>query len=141
MYENAMSFINKNTKNGWRKENDRRTDLPDYPVRALEEGLVNALIHRSYLQTGVHSQIDIYDDRLVITNPGGMYDGSEIQLLDIRHVPLKLRNPILADVFGRLHLMERRGSGFKKILMPMKLMQDIGKSCDLNFIQMDIIFS
>ena len=116
MYENAMSFINKNTKNGWRKENDRRTDLPDYPVRALEEGLVNALIHRSYLQTGVHSQIDIYDDRLVITNPGGMYDGSEIQLLDIRHVPLKLRNPILADVFGLLHLMERRGSGFKKIL-------------------------
>lgn len=141
MYENAMSFINKNTKNGWRKENDRRTDLPDYPVRALEEGLVNALIHRSYLQTGVHSQIDIYDDRLVITNPGGMYDGSEIQLLDIRHVPLKLRNPILADVFGRLHLMERRGSGFKKILDAYETHARYRKSCDLNFIQMDIIFS
>ena len=62
------------------------------------------------------SQIDIYDDRMVITNPGGMYDGSEVQLLDLRHVPSKLRNPILADVFGRLRLMERRGSGFKKIL-------------------------
>ncbi|MDO4423056.1 MAG: ATP-binding protein [Eubacteriales bacterium] len=76
----------------------------------------NALIHRSYLQTGAHSQIDIYDDRLVITNPGGMYDGSEVQNLDLRHVPSKLRNPILADVFGRLRLMERRGSGFKKML-------------------------
>ena len=53
---------------------------------------------------------------MVITNPGGMYDGSEVQLLDLRHVPSKLRNPILADVFGRLRLMERRGSGFKKIL-------------------------
>ena len=67
-------------------------------------------------ETGAHSQIDIYDDRMVITNPGGMYDGSEVQLLDLRHVPSKLRNPILADVFGRLRLMERRGSGFKKIL-------------------------
>jgi len=45
-----------------------------------------------------------------------MYDGSEVQNLDLRHVPSKLRNPILADVFGRLRLMERRGSGFKKIL-------------------------
>ncbi len=87
-----------------------------YPERALEEGLVNALIHRSYLQTGVHIQVDIYDDRLVITNPGGMYDGTEVQNLDLRHVPSKLRNPILADMFGRLRLMERRGSGIKKIL-------------------------
>ncbi|MBQ6503968.1 MAG: putative DNA binding domain-containing protein [Flexilinea sp.] len=116
LYDNTMSFIASNTKKGWRKEEDKRVELPDYPERALEEGLVNALIHRSYLQTGAHTQVDIYDDRLVITNPGGMFDGSEVQLLDIRHVPSKLRNPILADVFGRLRLMERRGSGFKKIL-------------------------
>ena len=116
LFDDSMSFIKKNTKKGWRKEKDQRIELPDYPERALEEGLVNAFIHRSYLQTGAHSQIDIYDDRLVITNPGGMYDGSEVQNLDLRHVPSKLRNPILADVFGRLRLMERRGSGFKKIL-------------------------
>lgn len=111
-----MAFIKNNTKKGWRKDNDKRVELPDYPERALEEGLVNALIHRSYLQTGAHSQVDIYDDRIVITNPGGMFDGSEVQLLDIRHVPSRLRNPILVDVFGRMRLMERRGSGFKKIL-------------------------
>ena len=116
LYDNTMSFIKNNTKKGWRKDRDKRVELPDYPERAIEEGLANALIHRSYLQTGAHSQVDIYDDRLVITNPGGMFDGSEVQLLDIRHVPSKLRNPILADVFGRMRLMERRGSGFKKIL-------------------------
>ncbi|MBO4903457.1 MAG: putative DNA binding domain-containing protein [Lachnospiraceae bacterium] len=116
LYDSSMSFIRNNMRKGWRKEKNRRVELPDYPERAIEEGLVNALIHRSYLQTGAHSQIDIYDDRLVITNPGGMFDGSEVQLLDIRHVPSKLRNPILADVFGRLRLMERRGSGLKKIL-------------------------
>lgn len=116
LYDSTMAFLKNNTKKGWRKKKDSRVDLPDYPVRALEEGLVNALIHRSYLQTGAHTQVDIYDDRLVITNPGGMFDGSEVQLLDLRHVPSKLRNPILADVFGRMRLMERRGSGFKTIL-------------------------
>lgn len=72
-------FIKNNTKTGWKKADKERIDLPDYPERAIEEGLVNALIHRSYVQTGTHIQIDIYDDRLVITNPGGTYDGSDIQ--------------------------------------------------------------
>lgn len=94
-----MAFI-KNNKKGWRKDSEKREELPDYPERALEEGLVNVLIHRSYLQIGAHSQIDIYDDRVVITNPGGMFDGSEVQLLDLRHVPSKLRNLILSNVFG-----------------------------------------
>ena len=48
LYDSTMGFINSNTKKGWRKDNDRRVELPDYPERALEEGLVNALIHRSY---------------------------------------------------------------------------------------------
>lgn len=116
LFDGTMEFIKRNTKAGWRKDKTKRIELPDYPERAVEEGLANALIHRSYVQTGAHSQVDIYDDRMVITNPGGMFDGSEVQLLDLRNVPSKLRNPIIADVFGRLKLMERRGSGFKKIL-------------------------
>ena len=116
LFDGTLSFIVRNTKSGWRKSDNKRIDLPDYPLRAIEEGLANALIHRSYVQTGAHTQIDIYDDRLVITNPGGMFDGTEVQNLDLRHVPSKLRNPIIADVFGRLRLMERRGSGFRKIL-------------------------
>ena len=59
--------------------------------------------------------IDIYDDRLEIESPGGMYDGSVIQNQDILNIPSKRRNPIIADVFQRLDFMERRGSGFKKI--------------------------
>ena len=116
LFDETMTFIKRNSKRGWRKEKDQRIELPDYPERAVEEGLVNALIHRSYIQTGANNQVDIFDDRIVITNPGGMFDGSEVQSLDLRHVPSKLRNPILADTFGRLKMMERRGSGFKKIL-------------------------
>lgn len=47
--------------------------------------------------------------------PGGMFDGSIVQDLDTDKVASKRRNPVIADVFSRMHFMERRGSGFKKI--------------------------
>lgn len=57
-----------------------------------------------------------YDDRLEIYSPGGMMDGRLIQQLNPLTVPSKRRNPLLADFFNRLGLMERRGSGMKKII-------------------------
>lgn len=58
----------------------------------------------------------MYDDRLEIYSPGGMYDGIPVQERNILTVPSRRRNPIIADVFSRLGFMERRGSGFKKII-------------------------
>ena len=98
------------------KENDKRVELPDYPERAVMEGIVNALIHRSYTELGSEVHIDMFDDRLEIYSPGGMFGGVSIKDVDILNVPSKRRNPILADIFGRLKYMERRGSGFKKII-------------------------
>ena len=51
-----------------------------------------------------------------VYSPGGMFDGRLIQQLDPMTVPSKRRNPLLADFFHRLKLMERRGSGMKKII-------------------------
>lgn len=50
-----------------------------------------------------------------IYSPGGMFDGSLVQNLDTDKVASKRRNPIIADIFSRMHYMERRGSGFRKI--------------------------
>ena len=58
----------------------------------------------------------MYDDRIEIYSPGGMYDGIKVQDRDIMNVPSRRRNPIIADVFQRMIYMERRGSGFKKII-------------------------
>ena len=60
-------------------------------------------------------QVDIYDKRLTIYSPGGMADGTRIQERDISNISSTRRNPVLADIFGRLGYMERQGSGFKKI--------------------------
>lgn len=59
--------------------------------------------------------IIVFDDRMEIYSPGGMLDGSLVQNLDTDAVASKRRNPIIADLFSRMNLMERRGSGFKKI--------------------------
>lgn len=116
LLEEGMNFARRNSKKMWKKESDRRVEYPEYPERSIFEGLVNGLVHRDYLDMGSEVHIDIFDDRLEIYSPGGMYDGSLIQDRDIDNVPSKRRNPVVADIFSRLDFMERRGSGFKKIM-------------------------
>lgn len=116
LLQDSVNFVTNNSKKMWKKEKDRRVEMPDYPERAVLEGIVNALIHRNYLELGSEVHIDMYDDRLEIYSPGGMYDGIDIKDRDIRDVPSRRRNPVIADIFNRLNFMERRGSGFKKIL-------------------------
>ena len=114
--QDAVSFVRNNSRKKWWKESDHREELPDYPERAVTEAIANAIIHRDYMQMGSEIHIDIYDDRLEIYSPGGMMDGRLIQQLNPLMVPSKRRNPLLADFFSRLGLMERRGSGMKKII-------------------------
>ena len=116
----GLDFVSRNTKKAWRKTSDKRLEYPEYPERAVEEGLVNALIHRSYLELGSEVHIDIYDNRLEIFSPGGLMDGGSIKDMDIMNMASRRRNPVLADIFSRLKYMERRGSGFKKIVSAYK---------------------
>lgn len=115
LLQDGQDFIKNNTKKRWRKTGNGREEMPEYPEQAVFECLVNALIHRDYLELGSEVHIDLYDDRMEIYSPGGMFDGTLVQNLDTDHVPSKRRNPVIADLFSRMHFMERRGSGFKKI--------------------------
>lgn len=114
--QDAVSFVRNNSRKKWWKENDYREELPDYPERAVTEAIANAIIHRDYMQMGSEVHIDMYDNRMEIYSPGGMMDGKLIQQLNPLMIPSKRRNPLLADFFSRLGLMERRGSGIKKIM-------------------------
>ena len=116
LIENGEAFIKRNTRMMWRKTASSREELPEYVERSYHEALVNALAHRDYLVNGSEVHIDIYDDRMEIYSPGGMPDGSVIQERDPLTVPSTRRNPVLADIFNRLGYMERKGSGFGKIL-------------------------
>lgn len=116
LLNDSVAFIKRNTKIRWKKLPLSRVDMPEYIERGYFEALVNALIHRDYLETGSEVHVDIFDDRLEIYSPGGMVDGNFIQNMNLDDVPSKRRNPLLADIFARLDYMERKGSGIGKII-------------------------
>ena len=116
LLSNAEAFIRTNSKNPWTIRGMRREEKSDYPFNAVREVLVNALIHRDYQNIGSEIHVDMYDDKMEISSPGGMINGSRIQELDLKKIPSMRRNEIISDIFGRLHYMDRRGSGIRRIL-------------------------
>ena len=119
----AMNFVKSNTKRGWEKLPDGRKNKPEYAERAVLEAMVNHFIHRDYTVMGGEVHLDIYDDRLIVTSPGGMYNGMLIQDLDIADVSSERRNPILANVMAQLDYMEKRGSGLTRICNETKALE------------------
>jgi len=90
-----------------------RVPVPAYDRRSLREAINNALTHRDYLRLGaVHVQI--HDERVMITNPGGFVRG--VHPGNLLSVGPRPRNPVLADVFKRIGLVERSGRGVQVIL-------------------------
>ena len=119
----AMNFVKSNTKRGWEKLPDGRKNKPEYAERAVLEAMVNHFIHRDYTVMGSEVHLDIYDDRLTVTSPGGLYNGLLIQDLDIKDVSSERRNPILANVMAQLDYMEKRGSGLSRICNETKALE------------------
>ena len=116
LLDSALNFVKKNTKKKWKKEASGRVEMPEYDEIAIREAIVNAIIHRQYTTVGAEVTIDIYDDRIVITSPGPMVSGVLINKELNNNIPSIRRNPILADIFARMKFMDRRGSGFDKII-------------------------
>ena len=116
LLKSGSEFIRNNSKVRFVKEAQYRVDKPDYAERAVTEILVNALIHRDYIVLGSEVHIDMFDDRVEITSPGGMFGGGSIQEYDIYSIRSMRRNPVIADLFHRMKYMERRGSGLRKIV-------------------------
>lgn len=115
MLQYAEDFVRVNSRHSWHKLARTRVEFVEYPERSVHEALVNAFIHRDYLVTGSEVHVDVFDDRIEITSPGGMPGDRKLEDFDIDCIPSIRRNPLLADMCERLRIMERRGSGFKKI--------------------------
>lgn len=116
LLQSGCAFVQNNSKVRFEKKARYRVDKPDYSERAVTEALVNALIHRDYIVMGSEVHIDMYDDRLEIYSPGGMFEGKPIQDCVLTEIGSARRNPVIADLFHRMKFMERRGSGIRKII-------------------------
>ena len=90
-----------------------RHDIYEMPFEALREAVVNAIMHRDYSITGTQVGIDIFDDRVEITNPGGLAKGLAQKSLG-KGMSIR-RNELIADLFSRLHKVERAGTGIRRM--------------------------
>lgn len=90
-----------------------RTNVELVPEKAFREAVANALVHRLW-DINAHIKVEMYSDRISVTSPGGLPTGiSEAEYLE-GHISL-FRNPILGSLFFRLRLIEKFGTGIRRI--------------------------
>ncbi len=121
MLKLAISFVVANIKKATRiNELGVREDIPEYPIKAIREIILNALIHRDY---SIHTENDpirltIYDDRIEVTNPGGLY--GRLTIDELGKVHSDIRNPFISSILETLEVTENRYSGIPTIYAEMK---------------------
>ncbi len=122
MIDGALQFVKNNMRISTiiNPETGKRNDKFDYPITAVREVILNALVHRDYsIHTeGMPIQITMYNDRLEVKNPGGLYGRLTIDQLG--KVQPDTRNPVLATAMETLNLTENRYSGIPTIRSEMK---------------------
>lgn len=106
------------TKHGVFFDENRRYDKWEYPLRAVEEVLNNALAHRDYFSTG-EIQLSIYDDRIEIWNPGELPKPLKPEDLKRKHKSIP-RNKLLADTLFLIRFIEEWGRGTNRIVNEMQ---------------------
>ena len=98
----------------------RRREVPELPYDALREAIINAVAHRDYFQRGANVMVEVYDDRIEISNPGGLPKGLSPEEFGKRSV---LRNPKIAGMLHRADYIEKMGTGVRKM---QRLMSEAG---------------
>ena len=114
LIEEAQKYILKNIHIGMRLEGLRRVDVPEIAVEALREAIINAFCHRDYYDPD-YIQMAIFKDRVEIRNPGTLYGNLTIEDLRKGNVSQR-RNPLIADLFRRIEMVEALGRGMPLIL-------------------------
>lgn len=111
-FEGLIGFINNLLPTNEVIEKAIRKNVPMYPEIAVRELVANALIHQDFFITGAGPMIEIFEDRMEITNPG-------VPLVDTKRfldTPPRSRNEALASFMRRIGICEERGSGVDKVV-------------------------
>jgi predicted HTH transcriptional regulator len=112
--DDILDFITKNTFTATKIGPKKRVNIPQYPDAAIREAVINAIVHTDYSIKGSSIIVAIFDDRIEITNPGGIAYG--LSLEDALAGSSRARNRVIARTFHFLGLVEQWGSGLQKII-------------------------
>lgn len=110
--EEAVDFVLRNIRLGATIDGLVRKEKYELPPEAIREMIINAHCHRNLLDESC-IQVAVYDDRLEVTSPGGLYNGLTYE--EVMNGHSKIRNKAIANIFSQMGLVEAWGSGIKRI--------------------------
>ena len=125
MLDKSLAFVRRNIGTMVIIDDDgKRTDIPHYPMKALREAIANALIHRDYsINTeGSYIYLRIFDDRIEILNPGGLYGNNRIENLGTDNILDVRNNTIIRLLEETTDIVENRHTGIATMRDEMKKM-------------------
>ena len=109
---NAILFVKRHTNVQYKIEKLQREEIPDIPDIALREAIINAVCHRDYFDKSSNVLIEVFDDRVEISNPGGLPSGLKPSDFGRKSVA---RNPLIASLLNRINYIEKVGTGINRI--------------------------
>ena len=114
--EETIRFIRSHLKVAFEitGETTQRTEIFEYPVPAIRELVLNALIHRDYTSPS-DVQIKIFDNKISFFNPGNLYGGLTLEALRTDSYSSQTRNKLIAEAFYLTKEIEKYGSGYIRI--------------------------
>jgi serine/threonine protein kinase len=113
-FESGRNFLQKHLRLTREIGRNERSERFEIPLIALEEALANALVHREYMSRTAPVSIDIFDDRIEISNPGTLPEPMTLDLLEEEHKSHP-RNPQIARIFYLHQYVEKVGSGIQRM--------------------------
>lgn len=118
-FEPAVAFINSQLPQNEPIGQAFRSEVRMYPEKAIRELVANALIHQDFSVTGSGPMVEIFEDRMEITNPGEPL----VDTLRFIDTPPRSRNENLAALMRRMDICEERGSGIDKVVGAVEMFQ------------------
>ena len=116
MINQSISFVKRYISKEFVIKGISRKEIQLIPEEAFREAIINSVAHRNYFNKN-EIQISIFDDRVEITNPGGLPEGMEKELLGVLSVQ---RNPLIYQMLKDYKFMEGIGSGIARIFSSMQ---------------------
>jgi ATP-dependent DNA helicase RecG len=110
--DQAMAFLERHLNLSYQIKEVRRTEIFEIPIEVLREGVINAVAHRDYFEQGANVVVEIFDNRVEISNPGGLSKGLKPENFGKHSLT---RNPLIAGLLHRCKYIEKAGTGIQRM--------------------------
>jgi len=110
--DQAVVFLERHLNLSYEIKDIRRKEILEIPKDVIREGIINAVVHRDYFERGANVVVEIFDNRVEISNPGGLPKGLKPENFGKHSLA---RNPLITGLLHRCNYIEKAGTGIQRM--------------------------